>query len=168
METNNEVQLLRCTADVSFGGHIVLMFDGKPSGHIPTGASSTELKHAIETLHVIREVSVVYSAGPQLCRSDGVDNIVHITFLQNFGPQPPFVPLQFHMEPSSVVEIAAADDSYAYGMFTDQDGIEHHSVKGNKENEECSNRGLCDQRTGTCKCFSSSSGDEYGGRCSAT
>ena len=158
---NNEVQLMRCTADVSFGGHIVLMFNGKPSGHIRAGASATELKHAIEALDEIREVSVVFSdGGAELCRSDGVDNIVHITFLQNFGPQSPFVPLKFHMEPSSVVEVAAADDSYAYGMFTDQYGIEHQSVKGNKENEECSNRGLCDQKTGTCNCFSSGGGDD--------
>jgi hypothetical protein len=50
------------------------------------------------------------------------------------------------MEPSSVVEIAA-DDSF--GMLEDHNGIEYFHTQGDKENDECSNRGICDQGTGT-------------------
>jgi hypothetical protein len=50
------------------------------------------------------------------------------------------------MEPSSVVEIAADD---AYGMLTDHNGVNFFHTKGDKENDECSNRGICDQGTGT-------------------
>ena len=54
------------------------------------------------------------------------------------------------MEPSSVFEIAA-DDSY--GMLTDHNGVTFFHTKGNKENDECSNRGICDQGTGTVRLF---------------
>jgi hypothetical protein len=50
------------------------------------------------------------------------------------------------MEPSSVVEIAASD---SYGMLKDHNDIEYFHNKGDKENDECSNRGICDQGTGT-------------------
>lgn len=29
----------------------------------------------------------------------------------------------------------------------------YDSVKGTKENEECSNRGICDTQEGICECF---------------
>ena len=50
------------------------------------------------------------------------------------------------MEPSSVVEIAASD---SYGMLKDHNDIEYFHTKGDKENDECSNRGICDQGTGS-------------------
>jgi hypothetical protein len=50
------------------------------------------------------------------------------------------------MEPSSVVEIAASD---SYGMLKDHNDIQYFHNKGDKENDECSNRGICDQGTGT-------------------
>lgn len=31
----------------------------------------------------------------------------------------------------------------------------YDSVKGTKENEECSNRGICDTLEGVCECFTS-------------
>lgn len=63
---------------------------------------------------------------------------------------PPLVAESIGMEPSSVVEIAA-DDSY--GMLTDHNGVDFFHTKGNKENDECSNRGVCDQGTGTVRQF---------------
>ena len=50
-----------------------------------------------------------------------------------------------------------------------QDGEEIHGMKtiqGNTENELCNNRGLCDLKTGQCKCFetwTSSDGKRQGG-----
>ncbi|KAL9189485.1 hypothetical protein ACHAXT_009160 [Thalassiosira profunda] len=157
--TDQEMQLLRCTADDSSGGHINLLFDGMPSSSIPVDATVTHLKAALETIPVIQEVHVTYAEGSVLCRNDGSDNIVQITFASNFGPLPPLVAESYGMEPASVVEIAA-DDSY--GMLTDHNGIDWYHVKGNKENDECSNRGLCDQGTGTCQCFDTND-DTYAG-----
>ena len=52
---------------------------------------------------------------------------------------PPLVVESFGMESSSVVEVAA--DS-SYGVLTDHNGVAWSHVKGNKENDECSNRGI--------------------------
>merc|ERR1712159_806138 len=38
--------------------------------------------------------------------------------------------------------------------FPDNAGVDdHHPVTGTTENVECSNRGICDHNSGTCKCF---------------
>ena len=84
--TAQEIQLLRCTADQSSGGKLVLYFDGIPSTSIPVDSSTTELKNALESISSIEEVDVMYTEGTRLCRDDGVDNIVSITFISNFGP----------------------------------------------------------------------------------
>ncbi|KAL7546384.1 hypothetical protein ACHAWF_009721 [Thalassiosira exigua] len=157
--TDQEVQLLRCTADDSSGGHLVLYFEGRASARVPVDASSAALEAALEAIPTINEVDVSYTEGSALCRDDGIDNIVRVTFVSNFGPLPPLVAEKFGMEPSSVVEVAA-DDSY--GMLTDHNAVDHFHVKGNKEDDECSNRGICDQGTGTCQCFDMN-GDAYAG-----
>jgi len=152
-----EVQLLRCSATGTIGT-LAFYFDGKPSKSIPSSASAAELKSALETISTIGEISVSYSEGTTLCR-DNIINIASITFVQNFGPLPPLVPQSFGMEPSSVVEVAG---DKSYGMLTDHNGIDYFAIKGNKENDECSNRGICDQGTGTCRCFDTN-GDSYAG-----
>jgi len=157
-ENDDEIQLLRCTASAS-NGHFVLYFDGKASSAISASASAMTLKHALQTIPLIVDIQVSYTTGSTLCRDDGMDNIVYITFTHNPGPLPPLVAETFGMDPESVVEIAA---STSFGMLTDHNGENHFSVKGNKENEECSNRGICDQTTGSCDCFNTN-GDQYAG-----
>jgi hypothetical protein len=156
--TNQEIQLLHCSASSTSAGHVTLYFDGEHSPNIPASASIYTLKHAIEAIKGLGEVSVTYSEGNTLCRDD-VTNVVSITFLQNFGPLPPIVPESFGLESWSFVEVAA---DASYGMLTDHNGVNYFSVKGDKENDECSNRGLCDQGTGTCNCFDTN-GDIYAG-----
>ena len=157
--TDDEVQLLRCKADASSNGHMVLYFDGKHSSSISVSSSAMALQHALTKIPLIVDVKVSYSTGNTLCRDDGFDNIVSITFTQNPGPLPPLVAETFDMEPASLVEIAA---SSSFGMLTDHNGVHHFSIKGNKENEECSNRGICNQETGSCDCFDTN-GDKYAG-----
>ena len=84
--TDQEIQLLRCSADNTSGGKLVLYYDGKSSASIPVDASITVVKTALETMQVIDEVDFTYSEGSVLCRNDGVDNIVSVTFTSNFGP----------------------------------------------------------------------------------
>lgn len=155
----DEIQLLRCKASVSSAGHIVLYFDGRASSDIPPASPAYALERALKTISLIEEIEVSYTVGTTLCRDDGFDNIVHITFTHNPGPLPPLVAETYDMDPSSVVEIAATP---SFGMLTDHNGVDHFSVKGNKESEECSNRGICDQETGTCNCFNTN-GDQYAG-----
>lgn len=83
---DQEIQLLRCSAINTSGGHLVLVYDGKSSARIPVDASITALKTALATIPVIEQVQITYSEGSVLCRSDGVDNIASITFTSNFGP----------------------------------------------------------------------------------
>ena len=85
-ETAQEIQLLRCTATSSSGGKLVLYFDGNPSANVPVDASTAVLKRALEDIPNIESVHVTFSEGTVLCRNDGVDNIVSITFASNFGP----------------------------------------------------------------------------------
>ena len=65
---------------------MVLYFDGNPSASIPVDASTVVLKRALEVIPIIETVHVTYSEGGVLCRNDGMDNIVSITFISNFGP----------------------------------------------------------------------------------
>lgn len=65
---------------------MVLYFDGNPSASIPVDASTVVLKRALEVIPIIETVHVTYSEGSVLCRNDGMDNIVSITFISNFGP----------------------------------------------------------------------------------
>ena len=68
-----------------------------------------------------------------------LSNLIALNSWHCFYCSPPLVAESYGMEPASVVEIAA-DDSY--GVLTDHNGIDWYHVKGNKENDECSNRGL--------------------------
>lgn len=85
-QNDQEVQLLRCTADNTSGGHLVLYFDGLPSSSVPVDSSIIALKSSLEAIPTIEEVDISYTEGSQLCRNDGVDNIVKVTFTSNFGP----------------------------------------------------------------------------------
>ena len=150
-----EVQLLRCSADA---GEMVLYFGRHASSRILSMASAADVKTSLEAITLIRSVFVTFSEGYELCRSN-VKNIVSIIFLDNFGPLPPLVAETFDMGGDEHVEIRA-DDSI--GVMMDDNGVTHHSVKGTKENDECSNRGVCNQGTGTCLCFDTG-GDKYAG-----
>jgi len=101
-EIDQEVQLLRCIANNSSGGRLILYYDGKPSSSIPVDASTTVLKHSLETISEIEEVEVSYSEGGILCRNDGIHNIASITFTSNMGPLPPLMVETYDMESSSV------------------------------------------------------------------
>jgi hypothetical protein len=85
-ETAQEIQLLRCTANSFSGGKVVLYYDGNSSANIPVDASPVVLQRALEEIPDIETVRVTYSEGSVLCRNDGTDNIVSITFVSNFGP----------------------------------------------------------------------------------
>eukprot|EP00957_Ditylum_brightwellii_P148284 11289900-Ditylum_brightwellii.AAC.1 len=154
---NQEVQLLHCYGSSS--GDLVLYFGGYASPTLQADATKLDVKKALEEIMIVGRVTVTFSEGGQLCRDDGIKNIVTITFLDNFGPLPPLVAEIHNMNNGAYVEIGADDTT---GMMTDDNGVDFFSVKGDKENDECSNRGICDQGTGTCKCFNTG-GDKYAG-----
>jgi hypothetical protein len=143
-----ETQLVRCSLE---RGVLKFYFDGFQSENVPSSASTTELKHILDNIPSIGHVDVSYSIGSRLCSFDG-SNVVTITFLDLFGPLPPLtcdVMDSYIGNSSSFVEIKSAASSF----MTDGLGRNFMTVKGSKDNFECSNRGICNLDSGICTCF---------------
>ncbi|KAJ8599458.1 hypothetical protein CTAYLR_008049 [Chrysophaeum taylorii] len=155
----NEVQILKCMAT---GGSFALIFDGKISGTIRAGFREAGVKAALEATESIAEVSVSFTAADNgtVCQSDST-NLVKIEFTQNFGSLAPLKP--------SADALAGTVEVFADGTTEvgDEMGTKHVSIKGTKEDDQCSNRGVCDAFTATCTCTTTnndvySSSDGYG------
>lgn len=154
----NEVQYLKCMAT---GGSFVLLMAGAPSGDIRTGMKEHQLKEALEQSAAIKAVDVTYSLdNGTACTTDSV-NVVRIEFTQDFGSLPPSVPLDDNLAGTITVSADGAT------VFTDSLGADFVSTKGTKEDEECSNRGICNPFDATCLCLDTNgdtfkSSDGYG------
>lgn len=150
----NEVQLLKCIATA---GSFVLFYKGLPSKNIPFDASPKVMEDAIEHIPIISNVKVEFSqASGTACQVD--KNVIQITFMEQFGPQPPLVA---QMDDTMVMAggaiYIAADGVTCYD---DKDGTVFKSIKGTKENDNCAGRGYCDTDDGTCYCYDTN-GDVY-------
>jgi len=150
-----EKQLLYCNATE---GAFVLYFDSQQSQTVDFSATLIEAKHAIESIPMLNHVTVEFSHGNQICNNE-TKNIVSITFKEQFGPLPPLVPVTIGLNDDAAVEIGSDNSN---GMMVDDFGMIYLAIKGSKENAECSNRGVCDEGTGTCRCFDTN-GDIYAG-----
>jgi hypothetical protein len=85
-------------------------------------------------------------------------NIVTVEFLNQFGYQSPLVAVADATMTNSggYVDISADGST----VFSDNNNRQLVSVKGSKENDVCSSRGLCDYSEGTCACYDTN-GDAY-------
>lgn len=83
----------------------------------------------------------------------------HFLTLPLFFLSPPLVAEKVDMEAWSYVEVASDNSN---SLMTDHNGVDYVAVKGNKENAPCSNRGVCDEDTGSCRCFDTN-GDVFAG-----
>lgn len=149
----NEVQYFRCSAT---GGNFVFLYKGLPTGTIEADMIDLEVKKQIEKHPLIREVDVKFEL-PQsyVCRTGRI-NAVRVEFLQDFGSLPPLVPIIDGLDLGGAVDVSADGET----AITDSSGTSYISQKGTKENEYCSDRGLCDVTTGVCQCFDTNA-DEY-------
>lgn len=85
-------------------------------------------------------------------------NIVSIEFTQQFGPQKALVPfLDTTLTNNGGTVVISADGETA---MKDISGSTFTSVKGSKESQFCSGRGLCNTYDGTCSCYDTN-GDRY-------
>lgn len=127
----DEQQIISCT-DPDLSGNIVLTFRQHSTVTLTPTATAAEVKAALEALPSIGEVHVgTYVDGDpdSLCLAAG--NQFIITFLTEHGDLP---------------MITKAAENIQSFVIT-----EHRP--GEKENKECSGRGLCDHSTGQCECF---------------
>ena len=146
----NEVQLMRCAAT---GGSFVVYFDGQPSDTINAMMSADKFERALESIPRLGDVDVTFSVSNSSVCSTTVINVITIEFLESFGQLPPL-----H---TNTGELSGSVTVTAHGSTAaDSDGVEYVSVTGTKENEPCSNRGLCDVTTGVCACYYTN-GDKY-------
>jgi hypothetical protein len=135
----NEKQIVVCKAT---SGSFTLTFKGSTTAAIPYDSSESELKAFLEDLPTISSdykdgVSITYSGSlSKACLSGG--NQITIEFLQDFGDLPLLV-----------TDIGTLDH---YSSTTTASLSATEVVAGTKENEYCSNRGICDTEAGVCTC----------------
>ena len=132
---NNDLQLVECHADF---GTFTLSFRHETTTPISVDASVTELTKAINALPSVGEVGVSWTGGvDRACISSG--NNIQVTFLQDFGDLPLILP-----DGSNLGQTSGSDTP----IITVQS-----AVKGDKENDICSNHGTCDEDKGICDCL---------------
>jgi len=128
---NDEQQILSCT-DGDVTGTIVLTFRQQTAAPLQASATVAEVQAALQALTTIGTISVetvLPTAADSLCLVGG--NQFLITFKTDHGDLP------------SITYQTLNIDTFGVSTY----------VTGNKENIECSGRGLCDHSTGICECF---------------
>ena len=139
-----EIQTATCTAT---SGTFTLTFRSKTTAAIAYDASAYTVMNALWALQSIDLVEVTFGgSGNHACSSTGV--AIAVTFTGNLGDVP-----MLSAGVGSLVNGAGA------GTVTFVE-----TEKGTKENLPCSDRGICDETTGVCKCFQGySTSDGNGG-----
>lgn len=140
-----EVQVIVCTAT---SGSFRLNFRQGVTDEINYDDDAATVEAALEALDSIAAATVEYTSGTELCDELG-NNPVSITFDQDFGD----LPAMFVEPGSDTLGPNGADTDLTF--YTDGAEISGvASAQGTKEDATCSNRGICDESTGTCTCFS--------------
>eukprot|EP00520_Triparma_pacifica_P009501 CAMPEP_0118644248 /NCGR_PEP_ID=MMETSP0785-20121206/6837_1 /TAXON_ID=91992 /ORGANISM="Bolidomonas pacifica, Strain CCMP 1866" /LENGTH=693 /DNA_ID=CAMNT_0006535993 /DNA_START=32 /DNA_END=2113 /DNA_ORIENTATION=- len=136
----NHKMIVTCTAT---GGTFTLTFKGETTSAIAWDATTSDLITALHGLTTIKSdfdtaVTVTYS-GTNLAACKDDSNTIDITFTQNFGNLPLIIPDGSLLTSTGVFEASITTAT---------------SIPGTKEDDFCSNRGVCDTETGVCTCTS--------------
>ncbi|CAM9408980.1 unnamed protein product [Discosporangium mesarthrocarpum] len=142
----NEIQLIVCEAS---GGTFVLYYEGHGSSSIPYDASAEDIEEALEDIQLVNDVNVVFSSPSSGACNSTYINVIQVEFTQTFGSLRPMWSYNGLISGDVATLAITADGSTVY----DSENVGYSSVKGTKENEECSNRGLCDSSQGVCRCY---------------
>ncbi|CAM9660147.1 unnamed protein product [Choristocarpus tenellus] len=157
----NELQLIVCQAS---GGTFVLYYEHQESTSIAFDANAADVEEALRDIPSVADVEVKFSVNASGACNSTVINVIQVEFTQNFGSLRPMWSYNGLTAGDVATLTVTADGSTVY----DSDGIGYNSVKGTKENKECSNRGLCDSEQGICACYDTNddifaSSDGYNG-----
>ena len=188
----DEVQLLRCDLDPASlpGSQFTFAFRGAVSTPFGAGASAYDLKMLLQAMPTVGVVDVSFTGGgppsaswcdarfqnaagmnPIAQPASGV--LVSVTFLTQHGALPRLAVLDQAARPlygakDNAVFTAADGETLAYTVSVGPGPVATRvaaSVQGQKESVECSGRGLCDRRSGACRCFNGfTASDSRGGR----
>jgi hypothetical protein len=152
----NEIQLMKCTAN---SGSFTLYYEGNPSAKIAFTANQDTVEAAIQAITGFIAVKVIFSQNKHasICQTNN-PNIVTVEFIEDFGPLRPLVAIADKTMENNGGKVEISADGTT--SFVDDFNKVHTSVKGTKENDICSNRGVCTRDEGICKCFDSH-GDVY-------
>ena len=142
----DEVQILQCTAT---DGTFQLTFRGSHTDAIAFNANEVEIEAHLESLSTVDDVVVELTAGVA-CSDQSTPHYIVVTFVTNHGDLPSIKPIvnnlidvnNGNMAGSGTIAIFA--DGQEIGGYT--------STRGTKEDDECSNKGICDYLTGQCIC----------------
>lgn len=158
----SETQLVQCKAT---NGTFRLSFRQESTGPLPWNITVTSLSQALNALATIRGgVEVAYSGASAVACSMLGAHIINVTYFAVFGDVP-----ALQVDASHLVNDAAGGALGSGTVTVAEDGTALNSVssvRGTRENDVCSNRGLCDATTGLCSCFqgfSSSDGKFHSG-----
>jgi len=128
----NEVQQISCQ-DAAMDGTFQLTFRQQQTVTISVGDTIADVQAALEALTTITSVTVAQSSpsatGVSICSASGVSFTVE--FLYPTSDVPDMTISSVSIDSISLIE----------------------TLKGTKEYDECSNRGICDRETGDCTCF---------------
>merc|ERR1711924_198148 len=141
-------------------------------------ANPEEVREALVQLETIRDVTVTfddYTMGTTTACAEVNPVVISVTFTQELGDVPKlkayFSGLTLTPDPPPVSPVFASMDRFADGEWVappcvdtvDQTcpsqtpgvpgPLNFTSAMGTMENEECSNRGICNRQEGTCACF---------------
>lgn len=152
-----ERQILRCTGSPG-SGEFTLKFRGMTTSVLPTSATVEMVENALNELSTIEKLSVqlafynstlnmpyLASKTEPVCASSGFDpSYMVIDYLLVFGNIP------------TITATATGATISVFSSGATPTGLSKNltSWDGTTQNQECSNRGICDWETGDCECFS--------------
>jgi len=152
-EQSDEVQLLECLAT---DGFFKLTFRQSTTPALSFNISAIDLEKALEALPTIAgDITVLFGNASyqfqKACNPQG-EHVIVIQFDSVHGPLPPL-----SADISMLADGFSSNGNPGTGViniFTHGASLGNYtSVLGTTENAVCNNRGICNQATGRCECF---------------